>query len=89
MLKRKQEFLIALVIVITVFVTLALPYAVTEAYGFEAKKSILLLRLVALTIFSFGLLILWVVRYRQTGRHLKALREEIERTKKRKRSRDE
>ena len=81
MLKKKKEFVAALVVVVMVFVLLALPYAVTEAYGLKAQKLILLVRLVVLTVFSAALLIWWLVRYRQTSRDLKMLQEELERNK--------
>ena len=67
MLKRKKEFVAALAVVVIVFVMLALPYALTEAYGLKAKKLILLTQLVVLVVFSAGMLIWWLVRYRQTS----------------------
>lgn len=80
-MERKEEFLVALVVVVMVFVVLALPYAVTEAYGLKVKKLILLMRLVVLAVFSAGLLIFWIVRYRQTSHDLEMPREEIERNR--------
>ena len=89
MLKRKKEFVAALAVVVMVCVVLALPYAVTEAYGPKAQKLILLMRLVVLAVFSAGMLIFWIVRYRQTSHDIETLREEIERTKQRKRSKEQ
>jgi hypothetical protein len=65
MLKRKKEFVVALAVVVMVFVLLALPYAVTEAYGPKAMKLILLMRLVVLAVFSAAMLIWWLARYRR------------------------
>jgi len=65
MLKRKKEFVAALAVVVIVFVVLALPYAVTEAYGPKAMKLILLMHLVVLAVFSAALLIRWLVGYRR------------------------
>jgi len=89
MLKRKKEFVAALAVVVIVFVVLALPYALTEAYGLKTKKLILLMQLVVLAVFSAGMLIFWIVRYRQTSHDIETLREEIERTKQRKRSKEQ
>lgn len=69
-------FMVALAMVVMVFVVLALPYAVTSAYGLKANKLMLPMRLV-LAVFSAGLLIFWVVRYRQTSHDLEMLREKI------------
>jgi hypothetical protein len=63
MLKRKKEFVAALLVIVIVLVTLALPYALIEAYGLKVKKLILLIQLVFLVVFSAGLLIFWIVRY--------------------------
>jgi len=79
----------ALAVVVIVFVVLALPYALTEAYGLKTKKLILLMQLVVLAVFSAGMLIFWIVRYRQTSHDIETLREEIERTKQRKRSKEQ
>lgn len=68
MLKRRKEFVAAIGVVVMVFVLLALPYALTEAYGLKAMGLILLMRLVALAIFSVALSIWWLARYRQTSR---------------------
>jgi flagellar basal body-associated protein FliL len=81
MLKGRKEFVAALVVIVIVLVTLALPYALTEAYGLKVKKLILLMQLVVLVVFSAGMLIWWLVRYRQTSHNIETLREEIERTK--------
>jgi len=81
MLKRKTEFVAALKVVLIVFAVLALPYALTEAYGLKTKKLILLMQLVVLAAFSAGMLIWWLVRYRQTSHDLQTLRKEIERTR--------
>lgn len=89
MLKRKKEFVAALAVVVIVFVVLALPYALTEAYGLKTKKLILLMQLVVLAVFSAGMLIFWIVRYRQTSHDIETLREENERTKQRKRSKEQ
>lgn len=69
-------FVSALAVVVMVFVLLALPYAVTEAYGLEAQKLILLVRLVVLAVFSGAMLIWWLVRYRQTSHDLETFRKE-------------
>lgn len=69
----------ALVVIVIVLVTLALPYALTEAYGLKVKKLILLMRLVVLASFSAGMLIWWLVRYRQTSHNIETLQKEIER----------
>ena len=76
MLKRKKKLVTALAVVVMVFVLLALPYAVTSAYGLKANKLMLPMRLV-LAVFSAGLLIFLVVRYRQTSHDLEMLREQI------------
>ena len=81
MLKGKKEFVAALFVIVIVLVTLALPYALIEAYGLKVKKLILLTQLVFLVVFSVGMLIWWLVRYRQTSHDVEKLREEIERTK--------
>ena len=81
MLKRKIEFVAAIAVVVIVFVVLALPYALTETYGLKKKKLILLMQLVVLAVFSAGMLIWWLVRYRQTSHDIETLRKEIERTK--------
>jgi len=80
MLKWKKEFVAALVVVVMVFVVLALPYAVKEVYGLKAINLILLIRLVVLAV-SAGMLIWWLVRYRQTSHDIETLRKEIERIK--------
>ena len=74
-----KESVAALVVIGTVLVTLASPYALTEAYGLNVKKLILLMQLGLLTVFSAGLLIWWVARYRQTSHEIETLREEIRR----------
>ena len=76
MLKRKKKLVTALAVVVMVFVLLALLYAVTSAYRLKANKLMLPMRLV-LAVFSAGLLIFWVVRYRQTSHDLEMLREQI------------
>jgi fumarate reductase subunit D len=78
-LKGIRESVAALVVIVIVLVTLALPYALTEAYGLNTKKLILLMQLGFLTVFSAGLLIWWVARYRQTSHEIETLREEIRR----------
>ena len=77
----RRLFVAALAVVVMVFVLLALPYAVTEAYGLKSKKLILLMRLVVLAVFSAAMLIWWLVKYRQTSHDLEMLREEIERNR--------
>ena len=69
----------ALVVIVIVLVTLALPYALIEAYGLKVKKLIILTQLVFLIVFSVGMLVWWLVRYRQTSHDVEKLREEIER----------
>jgi len=92
MFKREKKrdslwlFLTALVVVVVIFALLAIPYAVTEP---EARKLLFLLRLGVLAIFSGAMLIWWLVRYRQTSHDIETLREEIERTKQRKRSKEQ
>jgi hypothetical protein len=78
-LKEMKESVAALGVIVIVLVTLALPYALTEAYGLSVKKLILLMQLGFLTVFSAGLLIWWVARYRQTSHEIETLREEIRR----------
>ena len=80
-LKGKKEFVAALFVIVIVLVTLALPYALIEAYGLKVKKLILLTQLVFLVVFSVGMLIWWLVRYRQTSHDVEKLRQEIERTR--------
>jgi len=80
-LERKKEFAVALVVVVLVYVLLALPYAMTEVYGLEVSKLILLARLVALTALSVALLIWWLARYRRTSHALERLRGKIQRDK--------
>lgn len=80
MFKGKKNFVAALFVIVMVLVTLALPYALTEAYGLE-KKWTLLVQLVVLAVFSEGMLIWWLVRHRQTSHNIETLREEIERTR--------
>ena len=58
--------MVALVVVAIVIVVLALPYALTEAYGLKAMKLILLMQLVVLALFSVALLIRWLLMHRQT-----------------------
>lgn len=77
MLKRKRAFVAALVVIVIVLVTLALPYTLTEAYGLQVKNLILLIQVV-LPFFSEGMLIWWLVRYRQTSHDIETLRVEIE-----------
>ena len=74
-------FLTALVVVVMVLMLLAIPYAVIEAYGPEARKLILLMRLGVLAVFSGAMLIWWLVRYRKTGHDLEMLQEEIRQNK--------
>ena len=81
MLKGKKEFVAALFVIVIVLVTLALPYALIEAYGLKVKKLILLMQLVVLVVFSVGMLVWWLVRYRQTSHGIETLREEIKRTR--------
>lgn len=59
MWKGKKEFLAALFVIVIVLVTLALPYALIEAYGLTVKKLALLMPLVVLGVFSVGMLIWW------------------------------
>lgn len=74
MVNRKKEFLTALAIVVTVYVVLAIPYAL-KAH----TQLILLKRLVVLAFLSGAMLIWWLVRYRQISRDLKMSRAKIER----------
>lgn len=67
------------VVIIMVLLTLALPYALIEAYELNVKKLILLMQLVFLAVFSAGVLVWWVVRYRQTSNDIETLRRKIER----------
>jgi hypothetical protein len=80
MLKRYKESVAALAVVVMVLVVLALPYAITEAYGLKARKLVLLMRLVVLAV-TVGLLIWSLVRDRQTSHDIDMLREEIERNR--------
>lgn len=73
------SFVIALAIVVIVFGLFALPYAVLEAYGLNAKKLILLVVWSFLTVFAAGSLVFWVARYKQTSREIEMLREELDR----------
>jgi len=75
-----------LAVVVTVWVMLALPYTLTEAYGLKAKRSVSLMRLVVIAVFSAGLVFFWIVRYRQTSHDLDMLQAEIERKRRRVRS---
>jgi hypothetical protein len=77
-LHTKRELWAALAIIVIVFVALALPYGFAETYGIQAKKLSLLVHVVS-AAFSAALLIWWLARYRQTGRAMEMLREEIER----------
>ena len=79
MLKGKKEFVAALVVIVIVLVVLAFPYALIATYGLEVKKLILLIQLVVLAVFSGGMLVWWLVRYRQTSHDIETLREEIDR----------
>jgi len=76
MLNGKKEFVAALVVIVIVLVTLALPYVLTEAYGLQVKNLILFMQVV-LAFFSAGMSIWWLVRYRQTSHDIETLREEI------------
>jgi len=81
MLNRKIEFVAALAVVAMVLMLLAIPYAVTEAYGPEARELIMLMRLGVPAIFSGAMLIWWLARYRKTGHDLEMLQEEIRQNK--------
>jgi hypothetical protein len=81
MLKGKKELVAALVVILIVLVTLALPYALTEACGLKVKNSILLAHMILLAVFSVGMLIWWLVRHRHISRDIEKLRKEIEWTK--------
>ena len=76
MLKGKKEFVDALVVIVIVLLVLAFPYALIATYGL---KVILLIQLVVLAVFSAGMLVWWLVRYRQTSHDIETLREEIDR----------
>jgi len=79
MLKGKKEFVAAVIVIVIVLVVLAFPYALIATYGLEVKKLILLIQLVVLAVFSGGMLVWWLVRYRQTSHDIETLREEIDR----------
>lgn len=85
MVKREKgwfsttSFVIALTIVVIVLGLFALPYAVREAYGLNAKKLILLVVWSCLAVFAAGSLALWAVKYKQTSREIEMLREELDR----------
>jgi len=79
MLKGKKEFVAAAIVIVIVLVVLAFPYALIATYGLEVKKLILLIQLVVLAVFSGGMLVWWLVRYRQTSHDIETLREEIDR----------
>ena len=69
---------VALTIVGAVLGLLAIPYVLTEAYGLEMRRPILLALLLVLAALLGGLLVLGLVRHKQTGREIE-LRERIER----------
>lgn len=75
MLKGKKEFVAALVVIVIVLLVLAFPYALIATYGL---KVILLIQLVVLPFFC-GMLVWWLVRYRQTSHDIETLRDEIDR----------
>jgi hypothetical protein len=76
-LKKKTDFVAAPRVGVIVLDVLALPYALAEA-GLEAKKIVLLMYLVLLTVFSAYLLVFWIGRYRHTSHRINVIREEIE-----------
>ena len=77
MLTGKKEFVAAVFVIVMVLVTLALPYALMEAYGLKVKKLILITQLVFLVVFSVGMLVWWLVRYRQTSHDIEKLRGKL------------
>lgn len=77
MLKKKMDLVAALTVVVMVLVVLALPYALAEA-GLGAKKMVLLVYLVFLTVFCAYLMIFWIGRYRHTSHRINVIREEID-----------
>ena len=62
-----RSFVSAIIVVVMVFLLIALPYAVIEAFGLEAEKLVLLMNLAVLAVFSLAFSIQWLVKYKQTG----------------------
>jgi hypothetical protein len=77
-LHTKRELWATLAIIVIVFVALALPYGFAETYGIQIKNLSLLVHVVS-AAFCAALLIWWLARYKQTGRAMETLREEIHR----------
>lgn len=73
-MKSKKEFAVAVATVVIVYVVLGIPYALIAP-----TQSMLLKRLVVLTVLSAAMLTFWAVRYKQTSHDLETLREQIER----------
>ena len=74
-----KSFLVALVIVALVLGLVALPYSLIQSYGLKIKKTMIFIDAVFLAVFSLAMLVWWIVRYRQTGKRIEALQEEIKR----------
>jgi len=74
-----RSFLIALAIVVVVLGLVALPYSLLQTYGLKIKKTMILLDAIIFAAFSLVMLVWWVLRYREKGKRIEALREEIER----------